>query len=129
MPDDQRRTGVPREEMRGDDPYRPDGTPPGATPEERVAADTDPRASDAGTQPGAPAARDPAADPARTDPNHATNVPSGSAHSAVEAPETRKGRTMLIVAVAAVIGIASAFLLMGEGAEAVDDGAPAVDTE
>ena len=72
--------------------------------------------------------RDPA-DPA-TDPGHGDAVapPSGSAHGAVEAPETRKGTSSLVWIVVAVLAIGLLFYLFAGGAEeAVEAVDPAAD--
>lgn len=118
MPDDQRRTEdldpATRRTAEGDDAYRPDGTPPGATAEERArTGDIDHTHAEAGVV--ADGHRDP--DARQADPVHTANASSGSAHAGVETPRSSKSRTLLIVAVAAVLGIASAFWLMGEGVE------------
>ena len=103
---------------RDDDPFRPDATPPDATPEMR---DADDALHDRDAARAPARELDPAARPGTVPPTHAADSPSSGAHSAVEAPRTGKGRTTLILVVGAVLAIALAFLLLGLGAEEVED--------
>ena len=102
-----------------DDPNRPDPYRPGAT-EAGVPAEA--RDASGGARDGR--APQPVSMGGQrlegVPPAHATESPSSGAHSAVEAPSTNRGRTLLIGAVVAVIVIALAIWLLGVGAEEVE---------